>query len=29
MFVISWMCEYSDTTVFTVCQNKSVLDIQN
>ena len=29
MFVISWICDYSDTTLFTVCQNKSVLDIQN
>ena len=24
MFVIPWMCDYSDTTLFSICQNESV-----
>ena len=29
MFVIPRKCDYLDTTSFTLCQNKSVLNIQN
>ena len=29
MFVIPKKCDYSDTISFTLCQNKSVLNIQN
>ena len=28
MFVIPWMCDYSDTTLFSIDQNESVMDIQ-